>query len=108
VFGLAWFGLEGKRLAVGVEVELVLVLRILSMEKLRFFAGCGGRIISDAASKTSVGVLGGEASDEKLEDNIDLGDEDGNNALGEAMEAGESQTLIIGEDVSLRPSSVLI
>ena len=92
----------------GVDVELVLALRMLSMEKLRFLAGCGGRIISEAASKTSVGVLGGEANDEKLEESIDLGDEDGNDALGEAIEAGESQTLIMGEDVSLRPSSVLI
>ena len=36
---------------------------------------------SDAASKTSVGVLGGEASDEKLDDIIDLGDEDGSHHL---------------------------
>ena len=81
------------------------------MEKLRFLAGCeaGGRIISDAASRTSVGVLGGDASDEKLDDIIDLGDEDGSDGLGETTdEAGESQTLMIGEDVSLLPSSVLI
>ena len=85
--------------------------RMLSMEKLRFLAGCeaGGRMTSDAASNTSVGVRGGEANDEKLDDIVDLGDEDGNDGLGETTdEAGESQTLMIGEDVSLLPSSVLI
>ena len=56
-----------------------------------------------------MGVLGGEASDEKLDDIIDLGDEDGSDGLGETTdEAGESQTLMMGEDVSLRPSSDLI
>jgi len=66
-----------------------------------------GRNISDA-SKTSVGVGGGDEMEEKLVDNIDLGEAD-NIDLGEAIEeAGESQTLIIGELVSLRLSSVLM
>ena len=83
---------------------------MLSMEKLRFFAcGCeagGGRTISEAASRRSVGVLGGEAREEKLEDRReDLGEEEGSEA-----EAGESQTLIRGEEASVlrRTSSVLI
>ena len=80
------------------------------MEKLRFFAcGCeagGGRTISDAASRRPVGVLGGEAREEKLEERReDLGEEEGSEA-----EAGESQTLIRGEEASVlrRTSSVLI
>ena len=82
------------------------------MEKLRFLAGweaAGGLTISEAASSRSVGVLGGEASDEKLVDIIDLGDDDGRDDLGEAVEeAGESHTLMMGDEVSLLPSSVLI
>ena len=101
---------EGRILAVGCDE--VFVLRMLSMEKLRFLAGweaAGGLIISEAASSRSVGVLGGEASDEKLVDIIDLGDDDGRDDLGEAVEeAGESLTLMMGDDVSLLPSSVLI
>ena len=54
-----------------------------------------------------MGVLGGEASEEKLEDiRDDLGEEDGSDA-----EAGESQTLMRGEAASLRgwrTSSVFI
>ena len=79
------------------------------MEKLRFLAcGCEaveGRTISEAASRRSVGVLGGEAREEKLEDRReDLGEEEGSEA-----EAGESQTLIRGEEASVRrTSSVLI
>jgi len=66
-----------------------------------------GRNISDA-SKTSVGVGGGEEIEEKLVDSIDLGEPD-NIDLGEAKDdAGESQTLIIGELVSLRVSSCFI
>ena len=41
-------------------------------------------------------------------DIIDLGDDDGRDDLGEAVEAGESHTLMIGDDVSLLTSSVLI
>ena len=85
-------------------------LRIFSMEKLRFFACTGagvGRKISDA-SKTSVGVGGGDEIEEKLVDSIDLGEAD-NIDLGDAIDdAGESQTLIIGELVSLLLSSVLM
>ena len=77
------------------------------MEKLRFFAcGCeagGGRTISEAASRRSVGVLGGEAREEKLEERReDLGEEEGSEA-----EAGESHTRMSGESLR-RPSSVLI
>ena len=53
-----------------------------------------------------MGVLGGEAREEKLEDRReDLGEEEGSEA-----EAGESQTLIRGEEASVlrRTSSVLI
>ena len=80
---------------------------MLSMEKLRFLAwGCeaaGGRMISEAASRRSVGVRGGEAREEKLEDmREDLGEEAGSEA-----EAGESHTRMSGESLR-RPSSVLI
>ena len=50
--------------------------RILSIEKLRFLvveAGAGRRI--SEASRTSVGVLGGEDSEEKLEDRTEAGGE---------------------------------
>ena len=43
------------------------VLRMLSMEKLRFLACCAaaaGRVTSEAASSRSVGVRGGEASED--------------------------------------------
>jgi len=60
------------------------------------------------ASKTSVGVGGGDDMEEKLVDRSDLGDPD-NIDRGEAKDdAGESQTLIIGELVSLRVSSCFI
>ena len=77
---------------------------MLSMEKLRFLAwGCeaaGGRMISEAASRRSVGVRGGEAREEKLEDmREDLGEEAG--------DTGESHTRMSGESLR-RPSSVLI
>ena len=55
--------------------------------------------------KTERKVLGGEAREEKLEDRReDLGEEEGSEA-----EAGESHTLIRGEEASVRrTSSVLI
>ena len=60
------------------------------------------------ASNTSVGVGGGDDMEEKLVDRSDLGEAD-NIDLGDANdEAGESQTLIIGELVSLRVSSCFI
>ena len=61
------------------------------------------------ASKTSVGVGGGDDKEEKLDDRSDdLGEPD-NIDLGEAKDdAGESHTLIIGELVSLRVSSCFI
>ena len=49
---------------------------MLSMEKLRFFVELLEELVGlsiSEASRTSVGVLGGEASEEKLEDRMEVG-----------------------------------
>ena len=68
-------GLAGAGTEAGTD-GLMEDFRILSIEKLRFFvveAGAGRRI--SEASRTSVGVLGGEDSEEKLEDRTEAGGE---------------------------------
>ena len=78
-------------------------LRMFSIEKLRFLAGtCTGaeilaelaglRLSKSAASSMSVGVCGGEDTDEKEEERRDLGEEGrGGEKRGELVLGGEGE-----------------
>ena len=75
---MLWTGLaEGVGCLAGGEG--LLDFRMLSIEKLRFFvvveAGEPAGLSISEASRTSVGVLGGEDREEKLEDRTEVGGE---------------------------------
>ena len=76
--GLLCAGLAAGTVCLGGEGAdgLLEDFRMLSMEKLRFFVELLEELVGlsiSEASRTSVGVLGGEASEEKLEDRTEVG-----------------------------------
>ena len=77
-FGLFWRGLAAGVGCLAGADGLREDFRMLSMEKLRFLVVEAGEPVGlrmSEASRTSVGVLGGEEREEKLEERTEVGGE---------------------------------